>query len=121
MTIAEKTHLESLFTYCVYPVDTVLWKFGEPAEKCVLILEGEFIVSANRGDKKVEEIVGVVKRGAFVGDINAIMSKGNSQINLRSSSSGTFRCLEISRSNLVNFFRMYPGALVNFKDQHWVL
>jgi hypothetical protein len=121
MTIAEKTHLESFFTSLTCTADSVLWRSGEPAQTCVLIVEGEFTISVGRSltDGRREEVVGMLHRGAFVGDINAIMSCGQSQTTLKCSMDGLV--LAITQVNLVKFFKLYPGALVNFKDQHWVL
>jgi CRP-like cAMP-binding protein len=111
LTSAQKTYLQSILHWRELKKGDVLWVAGEAATEAVLIESGRFSFARAR------EMAPFTK-GAFVGDMNAIMDGGELTTSLICVEKG---CVYyVTKTDLLKFFEDNPGFQVFFMSRRFV-
>ena len=127
LSASQKTQLEELFEMRKYGPGDAVWMEGEEANICCLIDSGEFEYVGDfdkfTKSRSHEEFPESFTRGAFIGDINALMAIDAPQVpmnvfGLRARTSGNV--LIIGKEDLRYFFSHNPGVLLSMLNRVFV-
>jgi CRP-like cAMP-binding protein len=111
LTSAQKTYLQSILHRRSLQKGDVLWVAKEDASEAVLIESGSFCFARARE-------MAPFGRGAFVGDMEAILQSGKLTTSLICTATGSV--YYVAKKDLIKFFGDNPGFQVYFMKRRFV-
>ena len=112
LTSAQKTQLQTYLVPCEGADNEELWRAGEIPRRAYLVADATVTLHCPEGELKP------FTSGAFIGEVDALRTRGPSPSSARVTQTGTLFAIE--QPDLVRFFEDNPGVFLSFLGTRFV-